>query len=308
MRTLLTMTLTAALVAFGVGMARGQSAPVKDEKKVAEQRLKAAEEALKAAQLQANLQAALKEAEAVRQAEATRQATAKAEQEKRMAEERKAAEEKLRYAQQIHDAHRKLQAELEARTAELRKLQEQRAAEESKKVIEAYKEAATLKFKSPESPRTPVVQPPPAPPVLGVRRVVAEPTPSADPIAAIKLLVLSEDPKVAALAKQLVEAMATQRADGQTKKAPQSKPPVPAVASGRLVLTAESEKRPVVVTQGEPLKVFVNTEKIVKVPESYSNLRMSADGKTAAVIAADGSVTVFDTVSGKELMKFPVKK
>ena len=35
---------------------------------------------------------------------------------------------------------------------------------------------------------------------------------------------------------------------------------------------------------------------------------MSADGKTAAVVAADGTVTVYDTATGKEMMRFPVKK
>ncbi|HXD86389.1 MAG TPA: hypothetical protein VN641_07835 [Urbifossiella sp.] len=39
-----------------------------------------------------------------------------------------------------------------------------------------------------------------------------------------------------------------------------------------------------------------------------STLKMSADGKTAAVVSDDGTVTIFDVASGKELMKFPGKK
>ena len=39
-----------------------------------------------------------------------------------------------------------------------------------------------------------------------------------------------------------------------------------------------------------------------------SMLRLSADGKTAAVVGGDGTVTIFDVASGKELMKFPGKK
>jgi hypothetical protein len=39
-----------------------------------------------------------------------------------------------------------------------------------------------------------------------------------------------------------------------------------------------------------------------------STLRMSTDGKTAAVISGDGTVTVFDVATGKQVMRFPGKK
>lgn len=268
MRRLIHLSVTAALVALGVGPAWGQSAPAKDEPKTAAEAKKADEEKLKAA-------------------------------------ERMAAEERLRYAREIQEAHRKLQAELEARAAELMKLQEQRALEERKRALETYKAGeATVRQKTAETPRSSVLQPappiPPQPPPP-VRWTVAEPVPTADPLAALKPLVRSDDPKVAALAAQLAEALAN--------RAQQPKPAVgvPAVA-GRLSLEGVPFKRPEVKTAGEPLKAVVVTDKNVKVPESGSSLRMSADGKTAAVIAADGSVTVFDTASGKELMRFPVQK
>jgi ABC-type molybdate transport system ATPase subunit len=88
----------------------------------------------------------------------------------------------------------------------------------------------------------------------------------------------------------------------------------PMAVTGRLVLdagrqtTVRVEGKPT--AAGEPLKVVVfdRDVKTTKAEASGSSLRMSADGKTAAVIAADGSVTVFDTASGKEMMRFPVKK
>jgi hypothetical protein len=276
MRTLLSLAMTAALVACGVGPALGQSAPAKDELKVAQARQKEAEAALQAAQeaeakrkaqLQLSLQAALADAE-------------------KQAAERKAAEEKLRYAREVQDAHQKLKAELEARARELEKLRDQLA-------DEAKKKAATIKEGVLSKPQPPQ-------PATGVVRWAAE-QPVADPLAAIKPLIRSDDPKVAMLAAQLAEALA--------KKAPQPKPPV--VVAGQLHFegagqTLRLESKPVATS--EPLKVVVSTDKVVKVAEPVSSLRMSADGKTAAVIAADGSVTVFDAASGKELMRFPVKK
>ena len=47
----------------------------------------------------------------------------------------------------------------------------------------------------------------------------------------------------------------------------------------------------------------------VQLPTSGgSTLRLSADGKTAAVVTGDETVTIYDVASGKELMKFPGKK
>jgi hypothetical protein len=39
-----------------------------------------------------------------------------------------------------------------------------------------------------------------------------------------------------------------------------------------------------------------------------SSLKMSADGKTAAVVNADGSIVIYDVTTGKEQMRFPGKK
>ncbi|HUR54797.1 MAG TPA: hypothetical protein VMZ71_11745 [Gemmataceae bacterium] len=268
MRALIRSNIAAALVAFGVGPAWGQSAPVKDEKKVADER-KAAEEKLQYAR-------EIQEAHHKLQAEL----------------ERKTAEQRARYAREIQEAGLKAKAELEARARELEKLRDQ-LADEAKKKATAVKEGVLSKPQPPQ-------------PATGVVRLV-DGKPAPDPLAAIKPLILSDDPKVAALAAQLAELIA--------KKTPQSKPPVgvPAVAVKGYVDVGPI-KRPEVRTGSEPLKVVVvtdksvSTDKNVKVPETYASLRMSADGKTAAVTAADGSVTVFDTASGKELMRFPVKK
>lgn len=60
------------------------------------------------------------------------------------------------------------------------------------------------------------------------------------------------------------------------------------------------------------LRVVTETEAVViggqKQSAGHSTLRISADGKTAAVVSADGTVTIFDVASGKELMSFPGKK
>jgi hypothetical protein len=270
MRTLIQSTIAAALVALGVGPASGQSAPVKDEKKVAEER-KVAEEKLRYAR-------EIQEAHNKLQAE----------------RERKTAEERVRpHARDVQDTHLKLKAELEARARELEKLRDQ-LADEAKKKADVVKEGVLSKPQPPQS-------------ATGVVRWVAEQQ-SADPLAAIKPLIRSDDPKVAALAAQLAELLAK-------KAATTPKPAVGVVdVGGKLAVGGGPIKRPEVKTGSEPLKVVVvtdksaSTDKTTKVPENYASLRMSADGKTAAVTAADGSVTVFDTASGKELMRFPVKK
>jgi phage-related minor tail protein len=278
MRTLIQSSIAAALVAFGVGPAMGQSAPAKDEKKVAEERQKAAEETLRFAR---ERQEALQKL--------------KADAEKKAVDERKASEERVRsHAREVQDTHLKLKAELEARARELEKLRDQ-LADEAKKKADVVKEGVLSK-------------PLPPQPATGVVRWGLAEQQATDPLAAIKPLIRSDDPKVAALAAQLAELLAK-------KAATTPKPAVGVVeVGGKLVAGGGPIKRPEVKTGSEPLKVVVvtdksaSTDKTAKVPESYASLRMSADGKTAAVTAADGSVTVFDTASGKELMRFPVKK
>ena len=39
-----------------------------------------------------------------------------------------------------------------------------------------------------------------------------------------------------------------------------------------------------------------------------ATLKMSADGKLAAIVTADGTITIFDVATGKEMMKFSGKK
>lgn len=43
-------------------------------------------------------------------------------------------------------------------------------------------------------------------------------------------------------------------------------------------------------------------------PEGASTLKMSTDGKLAAVVAADGSISIFDVASGKQVMSFGSRK
>ena len=211
-------------------------------------------------------------------------APVKEDQQKRVDAERKAAEERARYAREVQQAHEKLKAELEAKARQLEALRDQ-LAEEVKRKAEAAK-----------------AQPPVGvPPGVAVRRVEAVPVQPSDPTAALRALTKSSDSKVATLAANLLAEI--------TKKAA---PVTGSPTTARLILTGEATK------PGEPLKVVVvndgavksmkTTEKPVKVPEAYSSLRMSADGKAAAVVAADGTVTVYDTASGKEIMKFPAKK
>jgi hypothetical protein len=211
-------------------------------------------------------------------------APVKEDQQKRVEAERKAAEERARYAREVQQAHEKLKAELEAKARQLEALRDQ-LTEEIKRKAEA-----------------PKAQPPVGgTPGVAVRRVEGKPMQLSDPAVALIPLTRSGDPKVSALAAQLLEQL-------EKKGAPTTGKPMTA----RVTLTSESSK------PGEPLKVVVvsdsdlkttkTAEKTVKVPEAYSSLRMSADGKTAAVVAADGTVTVYDTASGKEMMKFPVKK
>jgi hypothetical protein len=79
------------------------------------------------------------------------------------------------------------------------------------------------------------------------------------------------------------------------------------------------EKPKAEATPGTPLQLELKVEGgkhlFMVVPEGPkpggvggSTMRMSADGKTAAVVGADGSITIFDVASGKEVMKFPAKK
>jgi hypothetical protein len=203
----------------------------------------------------------------------------KDEQQKRVEAERRAAEERAVYARQVQAAQERVKVELEAKARELEKLRDQ-LSEEVRRRTER-----------------------PSQPAIGVRSIVTQPVPAADPLAALKPLLRSEDPKVAALAAQLTELLAKKaplRVELSTLQSP-------------LRRIDEQVRLPIKVggaPTSEPLKVVVfdRDVKTTKTVEAGSSLRMSADGKSAAVVAADGTVTVYDTASGKELMRFPVKK
>lgn len=212
---------------------------------------------------------------------AAQSAPLKDEPRKRAEDERKLAEERAKYAREMEDANRKLQLQLEVNQRKLKLELEAKA-----------RELQALRDQAAEDVKRKAEGPKPGQPVeVRVLEAVRTATAPSDPAAALRPLTKSGDPKVAALAGELLERLT---------KSP------PAVAA-RLVPGMPQLTPP---KPGEPFKMVVVTDgsKNVKAPEASSSLRMSADGKTAAVIAADGSVTVFDTASGKELMRFPVKK
>ena len=72
------------------------------------------------------------------------------------------------------------------------------------------------------------------------------------------------------------------------------------------------ERRIVVVgdgTHAKPVEArVVLGEKITATVAGPSTLKLSADGKTAALLSADGTITIFDVATGKEMMKFASKK
>lgn len=63
---------------------------------------------------------------------------------------------------------------------------------------------------------------------------------------------------------------------------------------------------------GTKPRIIVKDEVVKSVPMispwGTSSLKLSADGKTAAVVNADGTITIYDVASGTEQMKFPAKK
>ncbi|MDB5311317.1 MAG: hypothetical protein JWO38_5519 [Gemmataceae bacterium] len=157
---------------------------------------------------------------------------------------------------------------------------------------------------------------PTTPPVYGWRMpaLTAPAQPVQDPAgAALRGLLKSQDPKVVSLATELLERL------GKSAAPPAVARVVPGDGAGaplRVEVEAWGHKqRAPAELKVEPpaaervrVRTVVLNERGEAAKTGQSRLRMSADGKTAAVVGADGSVTVFDTTTGKELMRFPAKE
>ena len=111
-----------------------------------------------------------------------------------------------------------------------------------------------------------------------------------DTVGAIKGLTLSRDPKIAAAAKELLELL--------TKASPVANPPAP-----------QNPYKPEPQANPKPVELkFEGGFFLMNVGGGESSLKLSVDGKKAAVTGIDGTVTVYDVTTGKELMKFPAKR
>jgi hypothetical protein len=246
--------------------------------------------------------------------------------------------------------------------AELKKAQEQ-----LEKLLKELKEREALKATPATAAKPPA---PPAPSAPSKPAVAwAQLHSGGDALAAIKPLTVSKDPKVAALAKELLDHLSkaapqagkahelhlelVKPAPGggvfELKLAPDTLKAVPAKQGqlefkvvpfpggpdGAKAEPKTVERRVVVVGEGDAPKAGTTERRVVVVegkptdgPKTVtatvigdvvrtttttttagtSTLKLSADGKTAALLSADGTITIFDVATGKETMKFSGKK
>lgn len=224
--------------------------------------------------------------------------------------------------------------------AELKKAQEQ-----LEKLLKELKEREAKKADAPKAttlkpPAPPSVPAPPPPPASTTKSTIAwAQMAGGDSTGALKGLTESKDPKVAALAKELLQHLA--KSAPQTAKVQEfhlelAKPAalfvpgqpgaefkflaLPPGAAAPAPETKTVERRVIVVSgteDGKPREASVTVVKGQPVEGVHnvtvnvvgtSSLKLSADGKTAALLAADGTITIFDVATGKETMKFSGKK
>jgi|GEM_PF-3493628 len=223
--------------------------------------------------------------------------------------------------------------------AELKKAQEQ-----LEKLLKELKEREAKKADAPKAttlkpPAPPSVPAPPPPPGSATKPMIAwAQMAGGDSTGALKGLTASKDPKVAALAKELLEHLA--KSAPQTTKVQElhlelAKPSLfvpsqpnaefkflalPPGAAAPAPETKTVERRVIVVSGGEDGKAPEARVTVVKGQPvegvhnvtvnvvGTSSLKLSADGKTAALLSTDGTITIFDVASGKEVMKFAGKK
>ncbi|MCE9568324.1 MAG: sigma-70 family RNA polymerase sigma factor [Planctomycetes bacterium] len=230
--------------------------------------------------------------------------------------QKKEVEEKL---QQL----RKQLQELEARKVAEDKLQQllkQLHELEAKRAVEAKKAVETPKPALPVNPFQGGggLQPP-----AGVTWHLASPQPPGDPaIATLQGLLKSSDPKVVAQAKELLTLLTKKQPvlgggglgggglPFRFELAPGGKaelvPPAGKPGTFEYELKFDVPKgdgdKPKVVWMAETATARMTTP-----TAGNSSLKLSSDGKTAAVVSADGTITIYDVASGKEQMKFPRK-
>jgi hypothetical protein len=189
-------------------------------------------------------------------------------------------------AQQPVPAQPRTEAEIKALEERLRVL------------MRELRERETRKAANPEAK--------PAQPAPGTRLpvqpgwMVVPAQPPMDPgIALLHGLARHPDPKIAALAKELLERMAKAPPPGGAA-------PAPRAPGGVRPIEIEVEFVPDGNRPGVPFVVKPAPRLVVKdeAVRGTSTLKMSADGKTAAVVSADSSVVVYDVATGRELMRF----
>ncbi len=211
---------------------------------------------------------------------------------------------------EIEERLQQLRAQLQE--LEVRKAAEDRLQQLMKQLRELEAKKA-LDAKNPAPPANPQANPPlgggfrPGPGTPWQAQVLPG-QPAGDPaFAALQGLLKSSDPKVAALAKGLLTLL--------------PKPATPAGGSNPFAGGAWGGK------PGEAAPVEPRLNRLAQIPNNpwgtpaggltrtpattvgdISSLKLSADGKTAAVVSADGTITVYDVASGKEQMKFAGKK
>ena len=148
--------------------------------------------------------------------------------------------------------------------------------------------------------------------------------PAADAQAQLRALAKHSDPKVAALAKELLERLAAPAPaapkGSKVEKAVDIQLSFEVDGKGgfRKIPDGEGKKGvgvfEIVVdsdVKGGPARIVKSADFILAAIEpakGTSSLKMSSDGKTAAVVSTDGTVLVFDVATGRELMRFPGKK
>ncbi len=175
--------------------------------------------------------------------------------------------------------------------AELKALEEK-----LQKLVQELREQELKKATRPETPRPVPAPPTPAP----VRPTWVVPASPADATSALRGLVRHSDPKIAALAAELLERLA------------KVTPPVAVVPAPRTPWKVEVLTPPGS-NPAPPTIEFKPTPRMIVIGDrapapTASSLKLSTDGKTAAVVGADGGVVVYDVASGRELMRFPGKK
>jgi hypothetical protein len=248
------------------------------------------------------------------QPQKAREQSQKSAEQAQQAELKKAQEQLERLLQQLRDQEtKKPRAETPKPAAtpggddaaRLHKLLNELREQENKK---ARPEAA-----KPFAPPTPPLPPAPSKPMVWTTPAQGGGD-SSSAMAAVKGLLSSKDPKTVALARELLEHLA--RSTAKPEGGAQFEfhlAPSPGGKAIELKLESLSKVKPGagadyrVTPPAVERRVVVAAERTGPAGGS-STLKLSADGKVAAIVDADGTVTVFDVVSGKEMMKFAGKK